>query len=77
MSGWGGNGALFSLGELGLLRLGALATPLLTLSRLGGEGTEALSRSGLPSSGFGGRGEEFGGTLTSSARGLWKVEAGP
>lgn len=75
MSGWGGNGDLFSLGELGQLRLGALATPLLTPSRLGGEGTEALSHPASPAPGLGGG--EFGGTFASSAPGLWKVEARP
>ena len=54
MSGYGGNRDLISLGELVRLGLDALVIPLLTPSRLGGEGTEALSLSGLPSSWLGG-----------------------
>lgn len=61
MSGWGGNRVRISLGEFGQLGLGALAIPLLTPSRLGGEGTEALSLSGLLCSWLGGEG-----------RGVWR-----
>lgn len=75
MSGWGGSGAPVSRGELGPLGLGAVAIPLLTPSRLGGEGTEAPSLPGLPSSWFGGRGADSGGTVTRSARWVWKEEA--